>query len=176
MHLVDAAFQRQMKNQLVVDQATKPYESMIGTSAPALPEQTWVGGQRPELAGKPYLIHFWATWCGPCKNDLPLLKRFSDAGGIVIGLHPGGTPVDEVSAAIQGAELNYPTCVSSEQSSTDNPTIAAFPATMYPYCLLVDGMGIVVAHGSLSDESFDMFPRYWELVKSDKTNPPTTPR
>ncbi len=176
MKLVDETFQRQMKNQLVVDQAKKPYESMIGTSAPELPEQTWVGGQRPELDGKPYLIHFWATWCGPCKNDLPLLKRFSDAGGIVIGMHPDGTPVDEVSAAIKSAELSYPTYVSPEQSSSDKPTIAGYPAMMYPYCLLVDSKGIVVAHGSLRDEKFDLIPRYWELVKSDETNPPTPPR
>jgi thiol-disulfide isomerase/thioredoxin len=165
-----------MKDPLVVERAKKPFESIIGKPAPKLPEQNWVGGQRPPLDGKPYLVHFWATWCGPCKNDLPLLKRFSDAGGTVIGLHPGGTAVNEVDAAIKAAELSYPTYVSPETTSADNPTIAGYPATMYPYCLLVDGNGKVVAHGSLRDGKFDVFAQYWELVKISKTSPSTTPR
>jgi thiol-disulfide isomerase/thioredoxin len=175
MKLVDEAFERQMKDQLVVEQAKKPYESMIGKPAPKLPEQNWVGGQRPELGGKPYLVHLWATWCGPCKNDVPLLKRFSAAGGIVIGMHPGGTTTEEVTATIKAGELSYPTYVSPETTSADNPTIAGYPATMYPYCVLVNGKGMVVAHGSLRDDKFDVFAQYWELVKIGKTNSLTTP-
>jgi beta-lactamase regulating signal transducer with metallopeptidase domain/thiol-disulfide isomerase/thioredoxin len=175
MKLVDEAFERQMKDQLVVDRAKKPYQSMIGKPGPQLPEQNWIGGQRPELDGKPYLVHFWATWCGPCKNDLPRLKRFSDAGGIVVGMHPGGTATDEVTAAIKAAELSYPTYLSPETTSYETPMIAEYPATMYPYCVLVDGKGIVVAHGSLRDDKFDVFAQYWELIKSGKTNPSTAP-
>lgn len=175
MKLVDEAFERQMKDQRIVEQAKKPYEAMIGKPAPKLPEQNWVGGHRPELEGKPYLIHFWATWCGPCKNDLPRLKRFSDSGGPVIGMHPGGTAADEVTTAIQAAELGYPTYVSPETSSSQNPTIAGYPATIYPYCVLVDGKGRVVAHGTLRDDKFDVLAQYRELVKSGVSNSPAKP-
>jgi thiol-disulfide isomerase/thioredoxin len=154
--------------------AKKPYESMMRMPAPILPEQNWVGGQRPKLDGKPYLVHFWATWCGPCKNDLPLLKSFSDAGGIVIGMHPAGTAVDEVTAAIKAAELSYPIYVSPDTTTAESSTIAGYPATMYPYCVLVDGNGKVVAHGSLRDEEFDVFAQFWDLAKSGELNSPAT--
>lgn len=35
-----------------------------------------------EFHGKPVLIHFWATWCKPCKDELPTLQKlYEDLGG-----------------------------------------------------------------------------------------------
>jgi thiol-disulfide isomerase/thioredoxin len=32
-----------------------------------------------QFKGKPILINFWATWCGPCKEELPSMQRLHDA-------------------------------------------------------------------------------------------------
>ena len=127
------------------------FEDMVGKPAPILPAKDWINGAPPKLAGKPYLIHFWATQYGPCNNDWPILKQLVEAGATVVGAHPSGTSPEDVSAAIKDAKLPYPTYLSPKDESADSSSIAGYPAKVFPYCVLVDGKGIVVAHGMIAD-------------------------
>jgi thiol-disulfide isomerase/thioredoxin len=152
LKLVDIEYQKLLRGKEALNRFKQPVEALVGKPAPALPEQGWIGGPRPDLTGKPFLIHFWATWCGPCKNDLPILKRMAADGFPIIGMHPAGTPASEVENFLKEFELGYPTFVESNiESRPAGRVIAGYPADIFPYCILVDHHGNVAGHGMLRE-------------------------
>ena len=162
--MVDDAYQERLKNEAILRRLKEPFEKMVSQPAPTLPEDGWIGGARPDLRGKPYLVHIWATWCAPCKNDLPMLKRLVDSGALVIGLHPAGTPADQMAEVIEEFELGHPTFVDADDDSPPGSrTIAGHPANMFPYYILVDAEGNVAAHGSLSEDNWRLLAMFREL-------------
>lgn len=146
-----AEYQKRLKGQKEVKRMLEPVAAMVGKPAPELAATGWVGGKRPDLAGKPYLLHFWATWCGPCKNDLPLLKNLSERGVLVVGMHPSGTPAEEVEKFIRDQEIGYPTFLDAGKADPKKPNIGGYAVGVFPYNILVDAKGQVIAHGFLSE-------------------------
>lgn len=67
-----------------------------------------------ELRGKVILLNFWATWCGPCKIEIPWFvefqRRYRDDGLVVLGLSVDDTPEQMRPFAAQ-LQVNYPLLV-----------------------------------------------------------------
>jgi thiol-disulfide isomerase/thioredoxin len=66
-----------------------------------------------EFDGRHRLLNFWATWCAPCRREIPLLKDFQaeqgDEGILVIGI--AVDVMEEVQQYAEAAEFNYPILV-----------------------------------------------------------------
>ena len=72
-----------------------------------------LGGKRTafgEFRGKPVLLNFWATWCGPCVREMPMLDRtaaeFAARGFAVVGIAEDDP--DAVRAFVERAGVRYP--------------------------------------------------------------------
>jgi thiol-disulfide isomerase/thioredoxin len=161
-----AEYDRRLKDGGFLKRLIRPIAAMVGEPAPALPAAGWIGGRPPDLAGKPYLLHFWATWRDSCKGDFPRLKALKKRGVIVLGMHPPETPAEEVEKAIADHQLDYPTLLAGPtEGFLIDARICGYPAGVYPYCILVDAQGRVAGHGSLA-----------ELLRRFGVEPLTAPR
>jgi thiol-disulfide isomerase/thioredoxin len=55
----------------------------VGAPAPGFTTRSLDGAtvKLSQFHGKPVLLNFWATWCAPCKDEMPLIQRASDLYG-----------------------------------------------------------------------------------------------
>ena len=84
----------------------------------ALPDMDGTVRQLSDWNGKGRLVNFWATWCAPCRREIPLLKKTQEEHGSD-GIQVIGIAVDfpeQVVAYAEEAQFNYPILVGQEDA------------------------------------------------------------
>lgn len=95
-----------------------------------------------EWHGRPRLLNFWATWCAPCRREIPLLKEFQaeqgDDGILVMGIAVDF--MEDVRVYAEAAEFNYPILV-GEQDAMAVAESSGVQFIAMPFTMIVAGDG-----------------------------------
>ncbi len=94
------------------------------------------------LRGHVVLVNVWATWCPPCRAEMPALQQLAEAYArdsvIVLGLSVDRGPAEAVDEFLAERGITYPVAI------VDNGVISAFGGVRgYPTSLLLDRDGVV---------------------------------
>jgi thiol-disulfide isomerase/thioredoxin len=94
------------------------------------------------LRGRVVLVNVWATWCAPCRVEMPALQQLADAYAadsvVVLGLSVDDGPAAEVDAFLAERHITYPVAI------VDRGTVAAFGGVRgYPTSMLLDRNGVL---------------------------------
>lgn len=97
-------------------------------------------------SGKSLVINFWATWCAPCRREIPLLKTLS-ADWAGRDLRVIGVAVDYADKVRQFAEqfkIDYPVLI-GEQDALEVAAKFGMASPAFPFTVFTDQRGEVVA-------------------------------
>ena len=144
--------------------ASAAHAELIPTTAGDLPQQATplMGKPAPEFKlpdlagkevslssfkGKPLLINFWATWCGPCKIETPWLielqNEFASKGFQIVGISTEGDdlkPDDKegwahdkaaIAKFVQEYHMQYPVLINGDSLANEYGGLDAMPTSVY---------------------------------------------
>lgn len=130
----------------------------VGDKAPTVDVKEWIQGETSVGEGKPYVVEFWATWCGPCKKAIPhineLYNQYKDSGFTVIGITDEEKEIPKVKSFVrqQGDRMTYPVAI---DGGAKNAWMQAAGQKGIPCSFIVDANNTIAFIGHPMDDQFD---------------------
>jgi thiol-disulfide isomerase/thioredoxin len=124
--------------------------------------------------GKSMIVNFWATWCAPCRREIPLLREVQKQHGGE-GFQVVGVAVDireDVAKFVQEIGIDYPVLV-GEQDGLDAVNLFGQGSIGFPFTVFTDNQGrIVLFHlGEIHKEQADVLLGAVRQVNEGKLTP-----
>ena len=122
-----------------------------------------------DLRGKVVLVNFWATWCGPCREEIPYLASLTERYPehlVVIGVSEDAGGVDMVEAFADQYGVNYPIVMSTPEIKRAFPGVFALPTS---FVVDPDGQMVQTHVGLISPVILEQETRYLSSLSNNAT-------
>jgi cytochrome c biogenesis protein CcmG/thiol:disulfide interchange protein DsbE len=147
----------QQANQAI---SSAPSYPLIGHAAPDFATQVWNGAANQtihlaDLKGKPVVLNFWASWCEPCKEEMPTLQasydHYHSSGVVFVGLAFNDTKENGLPF-LSKYHITYPAGPDSDGRITVAYGVTGVPETVF---IGRDGRVVSKAPGGVSAAQLD---------------------
>jgi peroxiredoxin len=135
-----------------------PVGPQVGYFAPDFSLQTPDGSiiQLSDLRGRPVVVSYWASWCGPCKNEMQILQnvfqQYQDDGFTVVAVNAiEQDSLNKVTEMVSQLGVTYPIVLDHGNQFADDYNALFFPTTYF-----IDSNGVIqdLALGDSPEEQF----------------------
>lgn len=136
-------------------------QPVVGAQAPdfTLPGLDGEPVRLSELRGQRVLLNFWATWCGPCRQEMPAIQaRYNHGDFAVLAVDFGETRA-QVQGFINEIGVDLPIVLDADGSVQELYRVRGYPTTFF-----IDAQGVIrFFHiGEMSTEDIDSYLKQME--------------
>jgi thiol-disulfide isomerase/thioredoxin len=87
-----------------------------------------------DYRGQPVVVNFWATWCVPCREEMPLLQEayetHAEDGLVIVGVNVRESP-EAVKKFLQEVGADFPVMIDEDGTVVDRYIVTSLPLTFF---------------------------------------------
>lgn len=111
--------------------------------------------QLSDFAGTPIVLNFWASWCGPCKSEMPAFQSAYEAWGqdvkfVMVNMTGGRETLESAAAYVAKQGFTFPVFYDTEADAAITYGVRTLPTT---YFIDADGFLVAQARSALDQET-----------------------